>query len=80
MAINIQLDTDIVEEAYHSLKKEMDQEGVAFSDVLLIMTIQKKNTDLEYALQNAFEVLGLGEIHKIKSEAFKDLLMYKGLL
>ena len=65
MALNFELAAETVEEAFHSLKKEMAQEGVAFSDVLLILTIQKVHTDLEYALQKAFDVLGLGNINNI---------------
>jgi hypothetical protein len=44
----------------------------------VILTIQKKNEDIEYALINAFATLGYGNLDKVDSETFQDMLTYKG--
>ena len=79
IAVGFNLKTEIIEESFEHLKKVSEKsEGVNFDDLIIILTIQKKNEDIEYALINAFSTLGFDNLEKIDAETFQDLLNYKG--
>ena len=79
MAVGFNLKDQIINESFEYLKQESDKaEGINFNDLIVILTIQKKNEDIEYALINAFKTLGYENLDKVDSETFQDLLTYKG--
>jgi Ca2+-binding EF-hand superfamily protein len=77
--VGFNLKEKTIKESFEYLKQRSDKaEGISFNDLIVILTIQKKNEDIEYALINAFNILGFGNLEKVNSEAFQDLLTYKG--
>lgn len=79
MAVGFDIPEKTIKESFEYLKHRNEKtEGISFNDLIVILTIQKKKEDVEYALLKAFSVLGFSNLEKVDSEVFLDFLNYKG--
>lgn len=80
MAVNSELTEKFVEECYEQMTTNPanSRSGIDYNNLLLILTVEKKNKDMGHELLKAFEVLELGDLTNIDVDQFKDMLMFNG--